>query len=258
VTRGGTPDVRAVADLTSPEYASAIGSSLVILPMGAIEAHGPHLPLSTDTTIAVYLAEEIARRMGALVLPPISYGHRTDPIRAGGLFAGATSVRAATLIHLVRDILTSTYDAGGRRFLVVHAHFANVPVVYEALDLFIASSPSARVMAASWWDLAPEETRDQIATEQGVPRTEDHHAAMVETSLMMHIAPDEVRMECLVDDDSRRRARYLVLPPPPDLCTETGVLYQATKASATIGRRLLEEIVDGLEWAVRTDLLDPG
>lgn len=246
-----------VQDLSWPEYEERIATHLVVLPIGAIEAHGPHLPLSTDTTIATYLADQLDTRMAALVLPPIPYGVKTDSMRAGGTFPGMTNLRASTLTHLVLDVLTASYRHGARRFLILHGHIANLPVVFDAADQLLTQAPDAKVMAAAWWDFAPEDTRNDIAHETGVARSEDNHAAMVETSLMMHIAPDQVREHLLADDTSERRVRYLILPPPEDLTTRFGVIYQATKASRDIGGRLLPEIVDNLIAAVKLEFEIP-
>ncbi|MDH6114191.1 creatinine amidohydrolase [Kitasatospora sp. MAP12-15] len=245
-----------VQDLSWPQYEERITTHTVVLPIGAIEAHGPHLPLSTDTVIATYLAEQLDARIPALVLPPIPFGVKTDPVRAGGEFPGMTNLRASTMTQLVLDVLTASYRHGARRFLVLHGHIANLPVVHEAAELFLAQAPGAKVMAAAWWDFAPEDTRNDIARENGVARSEDNHAAMVETSLMMHIAPHQVREHLLADDTSERRVRYLILPVPDALKTRTGVIYQAGKASADIGHRLLPEIIDQLVQAVNLELGD--
>ncbi|MGW2572925.1 creatininase family protein [Streptomyces sp. NPDC001537] len=241
-------------DLTWPEYEEKIARHIVVLPIGALEAHGAHLPLSTDTLISAHLADELDARLPVLLLPPLHYGYRTDPIRAGGDFPGMTDLRASTLTDLVQDILTATYRNGARRFLVLHSHIANVSPVFDAAQRFVDTAPGARVMAASWWDFAPEETRDLIAQETGVPRSEDHHAAMVETSLLLAIDRSQVREALMTDDDSERRARYVVLPVPEALKTKSGVIYRASSASAEIGGRLLPELIDNMVNAVEMEL----
>jgi creatinine amidohydrolase len=245
--------MRAV-DLTSPEYAQRIGSQIAVLPIGAVEAHGPHLTLGTDILIADFLADELASRIGAVVLPTVSYGCQTNPLRLGGYFPGNLDVRARTLADQVLEILQCAYRDGARRFFVLHTSYANVPIVYDGIDRFVATAPGARVMAGSWWDFATEETRNAIAAETGVPRTEDHHAALVETSLVMHISPSSVRDSLLADDQSARRARYTVLPLPEDLETGTGVVFRADRASSEIGKRLTAEILGNMVDAVRLEL----
>ncbi len=243
-----------VQDLTWPEYAERVRDHIMVLPIGAIEAHGPHLPLNTDTIIADHLADQLATRIPALVLPSLTYGYKTDPLRAGGEFPGMTNLRAATMTAVVQDILSASYRHGARSFLILHGHIANTATVFDAADAFLAQAPGAKVMAAAWWDFAPEGTRNAISQETGVPRTEDHHAALVETSLAMHVSPEAVRTHLLADDDIPRRERYLILPVPDDMKTNTGIIYRASKATREIGARLMPEILDNLTAAVKREL----
>ncbi|HUZ54900.1 MAG TPA: creatininase family protein [Streptosporangiaceae bacterium] len=243
-----------VEHLTWPEYRDLAAVRIVVLPIGAIDGHGPHLPLSTDTIVSTYLAHSLERHLDVLVLPTVPYGQKTDPPASGGEFPGVTNVRASTLTNVVLDVLRASYRHGARRFLILDSHKANVGAVRESADLFIDGAPGARVMAATWWDLVSEDSRNAIADETGISRQDDHHAAMVETSLMMHIAPDSVRLELLADDSLTRRARYLILPVPDSLKTRTGVVYRASRASPVIGERLVAEIVSNLIDAVKLEL----
>jgi creatinine amidohydrolase len=76
----------------------------ILLPVGALEQHGPHLPLGTDALLSTAVAADAARRVGGLVAPALSYGYKSQPKCGGGNhFCGTTSVDAATLIGSVRD-----------------------------------------------------------------------------------------------------------------------------------------------------------
>jgi creatinine amidohydrolase len=242
-----------VSDLTWQEYKRRVATSLLVLPVGAVHAHGPHLPLNTDTLIAEYLADRIAGRSNALVLPQVHYGVRSDPIRLGGEFPGNMDVGAATFIDYIADIMTTAYRDGARSFLILSSTYSNGPFVKASMQRFIDSAPGARVMIASWWDVVTEETRNAIAAESGVPRSEDHHAGLVETSLVMYAAPGAVRMDLLGDDTSARRTRYAVLPMPAELATQTGTVFRARLATPEIGRRVMEEVVEGLMDGVRIE-----
>lgn len=237
-----------------PTYRDLVASRVLVLPIGAVDAHGPHLPLSTDTVVSSYLANRLEDLLDLLVLPPVPYGLRTAPASGGGEFPGVTNLRGATLTNVVLDILRSSYRHGARRFLILDSHKANAGAVSEAVDCFIESSPNARVMAVAWWDVVSESTRNEIANETGVRREDDHHAAMVETSLMMFIAPQTVDYDSLHDDDSPRRARYFVAPVPDALKTQHGVVYRAGRATRAIGERLMDEIITNLVAAVRLEL----
>ena len=243
-----------VAEMTWEEYRDTVRSHVLVLPVGSIEQHGPHLPLAADTIISSALAERLAERVPAMILPAIAYGHWAHLIQGGGSFPGRTSLQSSTLIALILDVLRETYAHGARRFLILDSHIANLPFAHDAAEQFVTKAPGARIMVASWWDFAPESSRNAIAEATGVPRSVDHHAAMVETSLVMHLAPGFVRCERLVDEPLPRRVRYLVLPVPADLVTQSGVVYQATCASAEIGERLTREIVDAMVAAVELEL----
>ena len=244
-----------VEDSTSPDYRDLVARGVVVLPIGAIDGHGPHLPLSSDTIISTYLAHRLESHVDALVLPAIPYGLKTDPPASGGEFPGVTNLRASTLTNVVLDVLRASYRHGARRFLILDSHMANLGAVRESVHLFIEGAPDARVMSVMWWDVLSEDTRNQIAEETGVSRRDDHHAAMVETSLVMHIAPNSVRHDLVADDSIARRATYLILPVPELLKTATGVVYRAGGASPAIGERLLNEMVSNLVAAVRLELM---
>lgn len=243
-----------VAELTWLEYQEEVTRRVLVLPVGAVDGHGPHLPLSTDTVISSYMADALASHLDVLRLPAVPYGQRTDPPASGGQFPGVTSLRASTLTSVVLDILRASYQHGARRFLILDSHMANVGPVREAVYLFHDTAPEARVVVAAWWDLVSEGSRNEIARETGVSRHEDHHAAMVETSLAMYAAPGLVRLGLLGDDSASRRARYFVLPTPDALKTSGGVVYRAGRASTAIGKRLMTEIIANLVDAVRLEL----
>jgi creatinine amidohydrolase len=241
-------------DLTWREYHTAVATRIVVLPIGAVDAHGPHLPLSTDTILSTYMTRALQSQMDILVLPAVNYGKKTDPPASGGVFPAAISLRPSTFFNVVLDVLRACYRHGGRRFVILNAHMVNVSTAREACDQFIEDAPDARVMVASWWDLVSEDSRNEIARETGVGRHEDHHAAMVETSLTMYAAPNLVRNELLADDSISRRARYLILPVPDDLRTRSGIVYRASRASRSIGERLMTEIVANLVKAVKLEM----
>lgn len=244
-----------VADVAWSDYGERAASAVVVLPVGAVEPHARHLPLATDTLVATFMGEVLEREMDALLLPSIPYGCRTNPVSLGGVFAGSTWVRAHTLAAMVSDILVASYEAGARRFVVVNAHMANVPVVYEAIELFMDSSREAKVMSVAWWDLVSEITRDEIAAEVNVERRYDHHAAVVETSLVMSLAPQHVRTERIVESPTADVVPPLLVLPVSRSFTPDGIVYCATGASADIGRRVLDEVSRNLVKAVRREFV---
>src|SRR5688572_9793409 len=78
---------------------------VVLQPIGALEQHGPHLPMNCDTVIPAAIAEGVAGRVSALVAPPLAYGYKSQPkSRGGNHFPGTTSLDGQTLVTQVRDV----------------------------------------------------------------------------------------------------------------------------------------------------------
>jgi creatinine amidohydrolase len=243
--------------MTWKEYEASIKERIIILPVGAIEQHGDHLPLSVDVVIAKGFSNLIAERLGGVVLPPLSYGYKSHPATGGGQgFPGTTSLNGATITHLIQDILSETHRHGGRKFLIVNGHLENLAFILEAVDLFLKEAEGARVMIASWWDLASEELRDEICREAGLERWEDDHAALTETSLVLYLAPELVRKDAMHDETARRRVAYSIFPTPQDLITESGLMYKVSMATPEIGERLVGQIVAAMAEAVQLELGD--
>ncbi|MEM8931880.1 MAG: creatininase family protein [Acidobacteriota bacterium] len=117
-------------------------AAVIILPIGAVEAHGPHLPLSTDRIIALAMAEEGARQLRedgveALILPPLDY--TAAPFAAG--FPGTISLRPETVTAVVVDIATALRDHGFGHLVLANAHFDPVHLrsLYDAVRMIEAA-----------------------------------------------------------------------------------------------------------------------
>ena len=203
---------------------------LLAIPLGSCEQHGPHLPLDTDTAIAVALASELARRRGdILVAPPLAYGASGE--HAG--FAGTLSIGLAALEHVLVELVRSADHFAG--VILVNGHGGNARAVERAVTTL--QHEGRRVLA--WWPSVPDG---------------DAHAGRVETSLLLAIAPDTVRMDLAAPGCTAPLATIL-----PTLEAEgvvavapSGVLGDPTGASAAEGARLLDELAAALDAAVAT------
>src|SRR5262245_17757715 len=132
----------AVADLTWPEFASRIARSpLVILPVGALEQHGLHLPLDTDTEIARLLAEQVAARLDGLVLPVIAYGARSLARSGGGeRFPGTVNLSGTTITGLIEDVIAEQARHGVKDIIILLGHGENDPFAIEGSELALRRS----------------------------------------------------------------------------------------------------------------------
>lgn len=113
-----------LARMTSPEARAAMQQSgVVVLPIGSIEQHGPHLPNGTDTMAAELVAREVADRLGAVYAPFCPYG--VTPIHAG--HPGSVTLRRQTFEALLEDVCTELIDAGATTVILVNWHEGNIP-----------------------------------------------------------------------------------------------------------------------------------
>src|SRR5574341_1776833 len=121
--------IRHLARMTWNQAADALRAQpVVLIPLGAQEPHGPHLPMGLDFMVAEHLAGKAAERTGALVAPTLPYGYCASVED----YAGAVTLRAETLIALVEDTLRSLVRGGARHLLLVDNHRGNNPFVEAA------------------------------------------------------------------------------------------------------------------------------
>lgn len=163
----------------------------LILPVGSTEAHGPHLPLSTDVVIAEEMALRAARQLAergesALVLPPVAYS--VTDFSAG--FAGSVSITAETATALVRDVLRSLIQQGFRRLALANAHLepAHIATLRAACEAIKTETGIAvafpDVTRRRWAMLLTEEFQSGAC-----------HAGQYESSLVLSARPELVREE---------------------------------------------------------------
>jgi creatinine amidohydrolase/Fe(II)-dependent formamide hydrolase-like protein len=187
---GPIPPNRYLAYLTGPEIAALDKQdAAVVLPVGAIEQHGPHLPVATDTLTGNSLLGRALARLDPAVacwaLPPLAYGKSTEHIK----FAGTFTLSATTLIALITDIAASVARCGFRRLVLLNSHGGNVPVV-DLVARDIRSETGLMVFMLHLQRLAA--SRDFISEHE---RLHGMHAGDGETSMILGLAPELVRME---------------------------------------------------------------
>jgi creatinine amidohydrolase len=248
---------RRLEEMTWPEVRDAVARGAgVILPVGATEQHGHHLPLATDAILPTELGLAVAEPLDLLVAPAIQYGYRSRPLSGGGEgFPGTVSLRARTLMALVEDVLSQLMRHGFRRIVVLNWHYENQNFVYEAAWLAKERDRAdSRVMVCELPFSDLSQATMELLFPEGFPGWDVEHASIMETSLMQHLRPDLVLFDRAVDDEAERHPWWDVVPTPDAFVPASGTLWKATQASADKGERAWGEIVDGLRAAIELEL----
>jgi len=180
------PDTpRRIKDLRPGEVADIIKADpRLIIPVGTCEQHGQHLPLGTATIIVERLADDLSAEFGILRAPTMEYGVNVDSERG---FPGNASLRKKTLHRMLNDLLNTWEMTGVREFILLTAHEHDPH--QEALATVITTQARVRVV-------------DILSMNFGTlleGQAEPMHGDEVDTSLMLFIAPDLVRMDLAED-----------------------------------------------------------
>jgi creatinine amidohydrolase len=240
-----------MAEMSWIEYRERVASerAVVLLPVGALEQHGPHLPLGTDAILATEMARRAAERLDGVVAPALTYGYKSQPRTGGGNhFCGTTSLDGGTLSATVRDLIREFARHGARRIAVIDGHYENQMFLTEGIDLAIRDARAAgpeglRVLKMRYCETIRPETLARIFP-HGFPGLDLEHAGVLETALMLHLFPDRVDMGQVPNDPPAAPPPYDVYPPDTSWIPPTGVLSPAKNATAEIGRLLTEECVE--------------
>ncbi|MFD1037278.1 creatininase family protein [Virgibacillus byunsanensis] len=177
-----------------PEIPKVIeNKGVAILPLGATEEHGPHLPLDVDTEITVNICREAAKITNKdVVLPPIPFGFETHHMG----IPGTIDIPSDILIDFGKAVTNSLAHHGFKHILLVNGHGSNRPIIELIARNTIIENPDTLCASISWWEL--KDVRD--AAEGIVSEEATSHGCDLETSVYMHLHPDKVDMDLAVAD----------------------------------------------------------
>ncbi|WP_312396482.1 MULTISPECIES: creatininase [Kocuria] len=250
-----------LAHATAPEFSNWLDNerATVLVPVGALEQHGPHLPLGTDSLLATAVSLGAAERTGAKVAQTLNYGYKSQQKSGGGNhLRGTLSLDADSLIGITRDITRSFLQQGVRNLVFVNGHYENYQFLYEGVDLALRdlglSDPAGpSVLLLSYWDYVSESTLATVYP-QGFPGWDIEHGGVLETSLMLHLHPELVHMDEAVEHDPALLPRFDRLPVVPERTPDTGALSAPSGSTAQKGRLLFEQTVADLATDLSTEL----
>jgi len=201
---------------------------IAIIPVGSIEQHGPHLPISTDSDIVTEIAFRLSEEINGLLLPTISYGVSDEHFPFFNL-----SVKKSTLSKILEDVCESLIKNGISRILIINGHYGNL----GSLKSFERRNGRKKIKIFSYWKYMSREF---------------DHAGNIETSIMLAISKNinmkKARKGFHTEGMSKQeisRINKLAQKSFPKV-TGNGVWGDPTKSSARLGRKIIQEVVDNL------------
>jgi creatinine amidohydrolase len=226
------------AELHEDEVKAALEAAPVLfLPVGAVEVHGAHLPLATDTLLAKGVTELAAKKIpGSLILPEIPYG-QVWSLRD---FPGSINIDDDILARFIADIGKSLDRAGAKKLAIVNGHVGNVAAIKEAARLLYGTCG----IKVYYFTYPGAEAEIERVCETRRPHKTYFHACEIETSYMLYLAGDHVDM-------SRAAPNYPDFPPDFDSSPSpwskvlvTAVMGDPGAASAEKGKAIIDAVVD--------------
>jgi creatinine amidohydrolase len=210
----------------------AMSPEVALLPIGAFEQHGDHLPLTTDTLIASIIAKELADAYDVLLLSPITISCSHEH----AAFSGTVSITASTLSAVINDIADSLEHQGIRNLVLINAHGGNYVLGNIVQQANINGPQMALYPGRSDWEAARRAAGMQTNSH------EDMHAGELETSILLHSCPAVVGSS-YVESDHVANERPRLLEEGMHAYTKSGVIGMPSLARAEKGSAALSELV---------------
>jgi len=229
--------MKLLEEMSWPQIEAGLSETrTVILPVGATEEHGPHLPIFTDTIQAMEVAREAAKRHDVFLAPPLHYG----VCRSTRGFPGTITVGHDALRAFSRDLLLSFHDSGFQNVMILtgHAGGLHMAALEEACQMAVEVR-DFRVSLVSLFDLIDN---------KAVETPGDGHSGEIETSLMMRIRGDLVAGK--PDKHFPCRPRFLIQKDVRHLMGN-GVMGDPSRSSLEKGKSFFEMAVQGVLEAIR-------
>jgi creatinine amidohydrolase len=226
-------------NLRHPELKS-LGVQVVVLPIGSTEPHANHLPYCTDTLTTEILAGRVAAKanaMGAhvMVLPTMPFGINSNQVPN----PYAQSIRPATMIAFVKDVIDTLERQGVRKVVILNGHGGNTTTLGSALRELFASNRNMFVAMV-------ETSTPYVAEVKSIIETAGDHSSEEETSVALALFPQKVRMDLAVKaKDSvlaldSMKVPYIAFMRPWNLVSDNTGVGDPTKATAAKGQKLVD------------------
>jgi len=236
-----------LAEMSWTAVKEAIGNDpnlRVILPIGSVEQHGPHLPLSTDSVIAEHIAARVASQVPCILFPTLQIGYSLEHVG----FPGTVSFTSQTFSTMIAEIAENLFESGFRTLIAINGHGGNRAILDSSITSIKHAHPDLKLYSFTILDIARKRFREIRKS----PRRMIGHADEMETSMMLAIHPNLVQMSKAVTEEPN-------FPPSISLesedlanvtygwktneITKSGIIGNPNFATLETGRLLLDYVV---------------
>jgi creatinine amidohydrolase len=261
------------SSLPYPKINELASRSVVLLPLGAHEQHGPHLSVSTDTTLVTAVAEaaEKLSQSEVILLPSLPFGSSHHHL----FFGGTVSISVATYTQVVIELVESLLEGGFRRIILLNGHGGNITPVRQALAILSnrmnGGNRQANIALATYWELGGK----YFAGAAPMETPALSHACEYETSLLLHLFPEKVLFKEVQRAERPARNHYIgweddepyrgvTMVKSTQYISSNGSSGEPQLATAEKGRHLFDHAVASLvefinsfkNWPVMENLSD--
>jgi creatinine amidohydrolase len=212
-------------------------TGLVIIPSGALEVYGPHLPLGTDTLVSVKIAELVAQKVQAIIGPTLEVGDSSQL----DIFPGTITIKPESFKSYLKDTIDSLKKWGFKDYLFINTHLGNVPVIND-LAYELQRDKKFRCAQIDYWRFIKSCDKDIVETGESA----HGHASEAGTSVMLHLYPELVDLDMWVNDPPAFENKFpeIIQYKEYDFYTKSGTIGDATKGDKVKGEALVNRSVD--------------
>ncbi|MCS7278811.1 MAG: creatininase family protein [Thermodesulfobacteriaceae bacterium] len=230
-----------IEELTSEEFKELSKEiKTIIIPIGSIESHGPHLPLATDLYTIYEVCKKLIQEVKVFIAPPIYYGlcRSTKPLY------GTISLKGEVLKNLLLNLLSEFYRQGFKNFFILSGHAGKTHLAYiiDTAETFLEEAKEVKFFVADIYQLLKK-----VLTELKISES-DSHAGEWETSLIMYLKPELVKKGGFEDYPCFPKFRVVH---EKEKYWSSGIWGNPEKASFEKGKRMVEALIEILKREIQ-------
>lgn len=226
---------------------------VVLIPVGSIEQHAAHMPLSVDCLLPGKISELVASEIDGLVGPTITTGYKSQQRSGGGNhIIGSFGFDAEIVIKIAKTLVMEFHRHGADKLVFVNGHYENYQFLYEGVELATRElgDKAPTVLLMSYWDFVTDDAIERLYPD-GFPGWDVEHGGVMETSLMLKYFPEYVSMDKLMDHESADLPLYDRLPVCPSLTPPPGSLSSGKASTVEKGDILAESIITNMVATIK-------